>query len=71
MTGYPLPVALAAEELPTGLFGGPRPAPAYPAAIDPCAAEHVADLLAALDVHDADLRRAHLRVVAADERAAS
>lgn len=61
--------AVLAEELPTGLFGGPRPA--VRADIDPCAAEHVADLLAALDAHDADVRRTHLRVVADDERAAS
>lgn len=63
MNGRPLPAALAAEELPTGLFGGPRPAPACTAPVDPCAAQHVADLLAALDAHDADLRRAHLRLI--------
>ena len=62
--------AVLAEELPTGLFGGPRPAPRT-TAIDPCAAQHVADLLIALEGHDADMRRAHLRVVPDDERAAS
>lgn len=39
-----------AEELPTGLFGGPRPHPPIEERpVDPHAAEHRADLLAALD----------------------
>lgn len=63
--------AVLAEELPTGLFGGPRPAPPYTPAVDPDAAQHRADLLAALTAHDTDVRRAHLRLVTDDERAAS
>jgi hypothetical protein len=64
--------AVLSEELPTGLFGDRLPARAYPAVpADPRAAEHCADLMAALDAHDADLRRAHLRLVADTERAAS
>ncbi|MEC3993973.1 hypothetical protein VSR01_10630 [Actinacidiphila sp. DG2A-62] len=64
--------AVLAEELPTGLFGGGRPTPAYPPVpADPRAAEHRADLLAALDAHDADLRRAHLRLVVDAEQAVS
>ncbi|MFP8960005.1 hypothetical protein ACLIYP_05445 [Streptomyces nanhaiensis] len=38
---------LYAEEWPTGQWGGPRPAPA--AGPDPLAADHRADLEAALD----------------------
>lgn len=68
--------AVLAEELPTGLFGGPRPAPPVRTrAIDPLAAQHVADLLAALDAHDAAeaRRRGRLRLVTTehDLRAAS
>lgn len=63
--------ALLAEELPTGLFGGPPPALPYTAAVDPRAAEHVAELKAALDAHDAYVRRGHLRLVVDAERAAS
>jgi hypothetical protein len=75
--------ALYDEVWPTGSFGGRRIQPSVdelpleerllieerPA--DPYAAEHVAELLKALDEHDADLRRGHLRLVADDERAAS
>lgn len=70
--------AVLDEELPTGSFGGRRPQPPAeqqpfleerPA--DPHAAQHVADLLQALDEHSADLRRGHLRLVADDDRAAS
>lgn len=64
--------AVLAEELPTGLFGDRLPPRTYPVVpADPRAAEHCADLLAALDAHDADMRRAHLRLVADTQRAAS
>jgi hypothetical protein len=56
--------AVFAEELPTGLFGGTRPRPRIEERpIDPRAAEHVADLMAALDAHDAGLRDTRLRLV--------
>jgi hypothetical protein len=72
VNGRAIDAALFAEELPTGLFGDGEPAPKYPVVpADPRAAEHCADLLAALDAHDADMRRAHLRLVADTERAAS
>lgn len=63
--------AVLAEALPTGAFGGPRPAPpAEERPADPRAAEHVAELLAALDAHDADLRRRHRLRLVTDEDAA-
>lgn len=63
---------LAAEELPTGSFGGPLPSPPVaerPA--DPLAAEHCAVLLAAVAASSAARRRAHLQFVTSPEQAAS
>jgi hypothetical protein len=66
---------LLTEQLPTGTFGGHRPKPPEPEpdravkphrepGPDPLAAQHRADLIAALDAHDADHRATrHLRAV--------
>lgn len=60
---------LLAEGIPDGTFGGPRPTRAPPTAQskrpdpDPDAARHVAELLEALDQHDDDARRRHLRAI--------
>lgn len=48
---------LARELIPTGRFGGPAPTAPGPTAPS-LAALHVAELEAALDAHDADLRAA-------------
>lgn len=67
MSGH-LPAALAAELIPTGTFGGPRPVLPVPGRpVDPLAAQHLADLMRELDAHDADRRRAHLRLVGDDD----